>query len=158
MGLDMFLYRTAHSDALQLVRRYNTACRTEPFAGLPSEEVVQEANRIWEALNLEEIGYWRKANAIHRWFVEFVQDGVDDQRLAVVSIADLRELRMTIDKVLADPSKAPTLVPTQDGFFFGSTDYDDDYFADLRDTLMILDHILTQPDADRFTYVYHAWW
>lgn len=26
----------------------------------------------------EEIGYWRKANQIHNWFVEHVQDGEDD--------------------------------------------------------------------------------
>ena len=26
----------------------------------------------------EEVGYWRKANHIHNWFVENVQDGVDD--------------------------------------------------------------------------------
>lgn len=27
---------------------------------------------------MEEIGYWRKANQIHKWFVDNVQDGVDD--------------------------------------------------------------------------------
>ena len=27
---------------------------------------------------IEEVGYWRKANQIHNWFVENVQDGVDD--------------------------------------------------------------------------------
>ena len=26
----------------------------------------------------EEVGYWRKANQIHKWFVDNVQDGVDD--------------------------------------------------------------------------------
>lgn len=26
----------------------------------------------------EEVGYWRKANQIHNWFVENIQDGVDD--------------------------------------------------------------------------------
>ena len=26
----------------------------------------------------EEVGYWRKANAIHKWFVDNVQDGNDD--------------------------------------------------------------------------------
>lgn len=25
-----------------------------------------------------EVGYWRKANQIHNWFVEHVQDGIDD--------------------------------------------------------------------------------
>lgn len=28
----------------------------------------------------EQVGYWRKANQIHNWFVENVQDGVDDCR------------------------------------------------------------------------------
>lgn len=27
---------------------------------------------------MDQIGYWRKANHIHRWFVENVQDGIDD--------------------------------------------------------------------------------
>lgn len=27
---------------------------------------------------IEEVGYWRKANQIHNWFVENVQDGIDD--------------------------------------------------------------------------------
>lgn len=158
MGLDMFLFRTAHPEAQQLVHRYNTACRAEPFAGPVSEEAAQEADHIWEALALEEIGYWSKANAIHGWFVTFVQDGEDDQRLAPVSLDDLRALRDTITTVLADPDQAPVLLPTQDGFFFGSTDYNDGYFADLRETVTLLDRVLTQADRDRFTYLYHAWW
>jgi len=27
---------------------------------------------------MEQVGYWRKANQIHNWFVENIQDGVDD--------------------------------------------------------------------------------
>lgn len=27
---------------------------------------------------MEQVGYWRKANEIHNWFVENVQDGIDD--------------------------------------------------------------------------------
>jgi hypothetical protein len=27
---------------------------------------------------MEQVGYWRKANHIHNWFVENVQDGIDD--------------------------------------------------------------------------------
>lgn len=26
----------------------------------------------------EQVGYWRKANSIHNWFVENIQDGIDD--------------------------------------------------------------------------------
>jgi len=31
----------------------------------------------WDRIH-EEVGYWRKANQIHAWFVEHVQDGIDD--------------------------------------------------------------------------------
>ena len=27
---------------------------------------------------MEQVGYWRKANQIHNWFVENIQDGIDD--------------------------------------------------------------------------------
>lgn len=27
---------------------------------------------------MEQVGYWRKENSIHKWFVEHVQDGIDD--------------------------------------------------------------------------------
>ena len=40
-----------------------------------------------------EVCYWRKANQIHNWFVENVQDGDDDCRDYYVSEEDLEELR-----------------------------------------------------------------
>lgn len=52
---------------------------------MPIQEVVYEA------------GYWRKANAIHQWFVQNVQDGEDDCREYHVSKEQLRDL---LDKCL----------------------------------------------------------
>ena len=40
----------------------------------------------------EEVGYWRKANQIHNWFVENVQDGVDDCSSYIVSKEQIEEL------------------------------------------------------------------
>jgi hypothetical protein len=45
----------------------------------------------WESI-FEEVGYWRKANAIHKWFVENVQDDVDDCTYYEVSKEKLEEL------------------------------------------------------------------
>lgn len=45
----------------------------------------------------ESAGYWRKANQIHRWFVENVQDGNDDCGTYDVSMEDLKNL-LTICK------------------------------------------------------------
>jgi hypothetical protein len=49
---------------------------------------------------LEDAGYWRKANAIHRWFVEQVQDGNDDCGVYMVSREQLAELLATVERVL----------------------------------------------------------
>ena len=45
----------------------------------------------WESI-FEELGYWRKANAIHRWFVENVQNDVDDCGDYEVSKEQLEDL------------------------------------------------------------------
>jgi len=39
--------------------------------------------------------YWRKANAIHKWFVDNLADGVDDCRPLWVSTDHLKELFLT---------------------------------------------------------------
>lgn len=50
---------------------------------------------------IEQIGYWRKANEIHNWFVENVQDGVDDcEYHEEVTKEVLEELLTTCQKVL----------------------------------------------------------
>jgi hypothetical protein len=86
----------------------------------------------------ERVGYWRKANAIHNWFVLNVQDGVDDCQKAYVSFKKTQELLNTCEKVLADPSLAMELLPPAAGFFFGPTGIDEYYMQDLQDTVMIL--------------------
>jgi hypothetical protein len=47
------------------------------------------------------VGYWRKANQVHRWFVENVQDGVDDCGRYEVTRDQLEELRTKCILVLA---------------------------------------------------------
>jgi hypothetical protein len=46
------------------------------------------------------VAYWRKANQIHNWFVENVQDGNDDCKDYYVSRKQLEELRDTCKAVL----------------------------------------------------------
>jgi hypothetical protein len=47
------------------------------------------------------VAYWRKANQIHKWFVDNVQDGNDDCRGYYVDREDLEKLRDTCKTVLA---------------------------------------------------------
>ena len=46
------------------------------------------------------VGYWRKANQIHRWFVENAQKGIDDCGYYRVSMKQLLELREKCLKVI----------------------------------------------------------
>lgn len=102
-----------------------------------------------------EIGYWRKANAIHRWFVENCQDGIDNCATYYVDEEDLRELRELCKMVLRKKNKASEILPTQEGFFFGVTDYGEDYIYDLEETIKICNWALSQ-DFDYFEY--HSSW
>jgi hypothetical protein len=104
----------------------------------------------------EEVAYWRKANAIHRWFVENVQGGVDNQANYYVSREQLQQLLDAVNKVLADRSLAAEELPTQDGFFFGGTGYDEYYFSDLERTKEILEAVLKEDGV--YDYYYTCWW
>lgn len=76
--------------------------------------------------------YWRKANAIHRWFVDNCQDGVDEcQESDPISPEQLAKLVADCRTALGEPDKAGEVLPTQSGFFFGNTGYDEWYQRNL---------------------------
>lgn len=101
---------------------------------------------------IEQMAHWRKANAIHKWFVEHVQDGEDDCRAYPVTVTQLQELLTTVETVLEHPQLAEQLLPTQAGCFFGSTDYNTGYVADLQQTVTILRWALSEADEAEFEY------
>ncbi len=135
---------------------------------------------------IEDVAYWRKANAVHRWFVEHVQQGNDDCGTYAVTRDQLSELRDLCNQVLAastltdglvkngerlenhrwvpmlelgktikDAHAAKEMLPSESGFFFGSTDYDEYYYQDLADTCRMLDTVLAETGDD---FEYHASW
>ena len=108
-----------------------------------------------------EFMYWRKANAIHRWFVDTVQDGVDECQESYVPVEQLRNLQDICKQVSEDHSKADKLLPAQKGFFFGSTEYDEWYFQDVENTLRWLNGFLTKQALDTlqgWDFYYRASW
>jgi len=99
---------------------------------------------------------WRKVNHIHKWFVDNCQDGIDDCSIAFVPTDKLKELVDLCEYVLKDKEKAEELLPTQEGFFFGPTEYDEYYFEALEETVYVIDKELREHPDDE--YIYHSSW
>jgi len=105
---------------------------------------------------IEDAAYWRKANQIHAWLVKNVQDGDDDCSSYEVSKVQLRSLLKDVNAVLRSKKKAPQILPTTEGFFFGTTEYDGYYFDDLNYTKAKLTDELRRGDA--VSYHYQSSW
>ena len=93
---------------------------------------------------IEQLCYWRKANHIHKWFVDNIQGGVDDGGEYTVSLPELKQLMDVCYEVMTDNSKAEELLPTSDGFFFGGSEYDEFYFTQTSDTYKILKELVEE--------------
>ena len=151
MGLDMYLngkrYLSKHFDKDDEARQNAIA---EAFEELKGRKTRWDSSPVKEVTI--EAGYWRKANAIHRWFVENVQKGVDNCEPYYVSREQLQELRALCQRVLDFRHLATDNLPPADGFFFGSTDIDEYYWQDLEHTINIIDECLDMPDSWDFEY------
>lgn len=108
----------------------------------------------------EQVAYWRKANAIHQWFVIHAQGGVDECQETPVDRELLQKLLDTVKAVLDDPNMAMTLLPPQSGFFFGSTEVDQWYLEDLKFTRDVLEKELAidHPKGVWSDYYYQSSW
>lgn len=156
MGLDMYLNKETFIGAEYEHRKVTGAIDVQ----LDGKPVAIQFNRV--STITERVGYWRKANAIHKWFVENVQGGEDDCEEYEVEVEKMKELLNIVKKVLKDPALAPELLPTASGYFFGSTDYDEWYTADLRDTKKILTTCIKEASAavpgQWVTFKYRSSW
>lgn len=150
MGLDMYLHAKRYLWSFSNEGDDKTIAKgIQTVANIPDDFEVQEIKI--------KAGYWRKANQIHRWFVQNVQDGKDDCGNYYVDRQSLIDLRDLCKKVLENKELAPTELPTESGFFFGSKEYDDWYYQDLTETIEIVDKALTL-DQRQWDFEYHSSW
>jgi len=173
VGLDMYL------SACKYTSKYNDIKTNEKLWKLFKE--VKPINLNSAEVSFE-IGYWRKSNQIHSWFVDNCQDGKDECQETEVPREQLKELLEICEKVLKilseqkttktkktdkysqeneynlylDTDEIKDLLPTRAGFFFGDTEYDEYYKNDIEDTIEIIKRCLELPDD--WTFKYRASW
>lgn len=165
MGLDMYLWRYVNMPW----------DKSKMLLDITAEFIDEERGcrlpiRVNKVVAIkEEAMYWRKANHIHKWFVDNVQGGQDDckpywvSREALVTLLDICKEALAIEKnVLTeeDKEKLEELLPRERGFFFGGYEYDEWYFSDIRDTKDKLEELLKQDENCSIfvSYEYEASW
>lgn len=161
MGLDMYLSKRTY------VKNWDHMQKEEKHRVYVSKngKSVSHIKPKRVAYIIEEVLYWRKANHIHKWFVDNVQKGVDDCGTYYVEMEKLKQLRDLCKDVIerkGDSTNAPRVLPTQSGFFFGGTEYDKYYYDDTQRTLETLDELIKEHEEIEGSwkpdYEYHASW
>lgn len=155
MGLDMYLTkRTYVKNWNHKNDKHSVSVRLN---GKKRKDIQTE--RVSEII--EDVMYWRKANHIHNWFVSNCQGGVDECQEARVSLDQLKELSALCKKVV--DKKDPSLMETVQGFFFGSTDYDQYYYDMCTETHEVIEELLKEVEdnpepAFNPTFYYQSSW
>jgi len=156
MGLDMYLTArkliggTTSVDASER-KEFQRILRAVGAGGLKLESKAVSVSLC--------LIYWRKANQIHRFFVQEVQGGDSECRQKGATRDQLFKLLELCREVQNDKTKAATLLPTQTGFFFGSTLYDDHYFLDIAHTIIQLEIVLADDILkDGWRFIYQSSW
>jgi hypothetical protein len=165
MGLDMYLKAKIYASGYE----HNGSEEQEKYKSIVEavglEGIASDHSPFVEVEVT--IAYWRKANAIHHWFVHNVQNGEDNCGTYYVTKAQLQELLDLCHKTIkvwrsnkdARVDIMATLLPTVGGFFFGSTDYGDGYCDDLKSTIAQVSKILAhQGTEETLSVYYHSSW
>lgn len=149
MGLDMYLHAKKYVGGWSHMKdttEYQTIRSLFPDVPVSDDSPSAEVQFT--------VGYWRKANAIHSWFVQHVQGGEDECRPHYVPREKLESLRDACKLEMLVPvgeSGAGILEPTS-GFFFGKAERDEWYYDNLGRTIEIIDKCLSMSDDWSFEY------
>ena len=146
MGLDMYLYALDDED-LDSFNKIKTILKETP----DSTEEDEFLEKFYE--EKDELAYWRKANAIHKFFCDY-GEVVDEHIYYIIPRKLLVELLKKCMQVLIirDKTYSEETLPTCGGFFFGSLEYDEFYYNYLEETVNTLTKILKEYKNDYFLY------
>lgn len=161
MGLDMYLYKKTYVKNWSHMQPEELTEIIVNKMGKPHPTIKTE--RI--CYIVEEVGYWRKFNALHKWFVDKTQNGIDECQESHVSREQLQELLTTLKNVLkckGDKEAGEKFFPTEGGFFFGRLEYDEWYWNDVEETAELIENLLKEDETVdgwyRGEYYYRASW
>ena len=117
------------------------------------EDQNKTEEEIYDTKLGEEILYYRKVN----FLIPFFEDSVLYEEMGfILSSVHKDKIKNLIDScemVLKNRKKAPEILPTEGGFFFGSTEYDDYYFKCVQEVLSNFKELLKDFEEDCKYYI-----
>ena len=111
----------------------------------------------------DDVIYWRKVNCVHKFLVPEEDLWENDNCVEFpVSWDDLMSLKNRCVNILTVANRnddtwkevAEDLLPTESGFFWGSTEYDEWYLDDLKYTVEKIESIPEEYEE----FLYEAWY
>lgn len=106
---------------------------------------------------LTEVAYFRKYNFLIPVMEKILETKIKNGNFYNVDEEDIKKLRDRCKLVMENHDYAKELLPTTEGFFFGSTDYDEYYFNDVEHVYnecnKILENMTESEDTDFVFYV-----
>lgn len=149
MGLDQYWYRETYEVAP--LDGY-PAPTTHDGLPIPRENL----GVITSSTSTDQVGYLRKANAVHGWIVNNLAEGKDECQRIYMDAEDVKRLRADV-RIALDTG---TGMEPVSGFFFGSQEKDEYWREDLRRTEAICDWLLADiaRGQSRVSYFYQASW
>ena len=170
MGLDMYLYARKYVTKFDYTNFNRDMANMPPInkewetlAALPPKGLMDNAQDFGGISVSYPVGYWRKAHAIHDWFVNELAHGVDECQEISVSRVDLEILRNSCKAILSSDEMEEEAaeqnldsIPGLDG-----NKIDEWYIESLKDTVAMIDNVLSiiQNDSpDYWQFIYQASW
>lgn len=170
MGLDIYFHKAKRTEWERFQNELSD------YENLP-ENKQDEVENPYRTFNPQEVGYFRKVNFLMSFFnydgnceyKEIAREELQALRDACEEISEMKPIKVEVHKYpyggvtevkeysLADQERCAELLPTQSGFFFGSTDYNEWYFADVKEVFAWVDGVLSDLADDEVVLMY-CWW
>lgn len=162
MGLDMHVSRTVAESTWSEKNPQTCDGIAIPFNGDGRGSMREQKDRI---------GYFRKFNALHGYIVDEFAGGEDNCQEIGLDRESVDKIIEALEQAEADPASEMNPLQPRSGFFFGSTEIDEYYLADVKQALALFRWIaglmeseegrqfVMDDDGTRWiTYSYQASW
>lgn len=160
MGLDIYFYKFKKAD-WKKASELKEAIANEPDDE-KANKMIDEANEMLPDIQTE-IGYFRKVNFLMAFFN--YEGNCEYKEITRKQLRELKDKCFAVytlkpgDGVMTDEiiKKCSETLPTQAGFFFGNTNYDEWYFQEVKEVLEWVSGVLEDLKRTEVVLMY-CWW